>query len=62
MYTTSSCSSCAMQTRLHLIIHRVPWTKPTCLSITWRPLWLRPFALVLHLQQCKLSRIQHLQY
>jgi len=27
-----------------------------------RPLWLRPFALVLHLQQRKPSRILHLQY
>ena len=40
--------------------HRVPRTKPTCLSTPRRPLWLRPFALVLHLHQRKPSRIVHL--
>jgi hypothetical protein len=29
--------------------HRVPWTKPTCLSTPQRPHMYKPFALVLHL-------------
>jgi hypothetical protein len=39
-FTTLSCSSCTMRTALDSVIHRVPWTKLTCLSITRRPLWL----------------------
>jgi hypothetical protein len=38
-----------LRTSFDLVIHRVLRTKPTCLSITRRPLWLRHFALVLHL-------------
>jgi hypothetical protein len=34
MFTTSSCSSCDLQTTLDPIAHQVPQTKPTCLSIT----------------------------
>jgi hypothetical protein len=42
--------------------HRVPRTKPNCLSTPERPLMHRPFALVLHLYQHKSNRNLHLQY
>jgi hypothetical protein len=62
VFTTSSCSSYTMWITLDPAVHRVFRTKFTCLFRTRMPLWLRPFALVLHLQQRKPNCILHLQY
>jgi hypothetical protein len=61
LYTTRSCSYCTMRTALDFVVHRVPRIKPACLSITPKDTLARSFILVLHLQQCKSSRIEHLQ-
>jgi hypothetical protein len=51
-----------MRPTLGLGSHRVPQTKPTCLSTPWRPHKHRHFMLVLHLHQRKSGRNFHLQY
>jgi hypothetical protein len=49
VFTTSSCLSCHRAATLDPLGHRIPRTKPTCLSTHRRPHRHRPFALVLHL-------------
>jgi hypothetical protein len=50
------------QLALDPVGHRVPRTKPTCLSTPLRPRKAKTFRSYFHLHQCKPSRNQHLQY
>ena len=62
LHTRCPACSCTMWPALDPVSHRVPRTKPTCLSTPRRPPRHRPFALVLHLHQRKSNRNLHLQY